>query len=84
MTEISDHPQCLHVTVYFGGTMCNCVECLKYSNETKIRMSYFQMDRRLTVLRFELLRSTACFVDCRSVLRSDINGSDDLTLRNIY
>jgi len=73
MTEKSDHPQCLHVTVYFGGTMCKYVECLKHRNKSNTKTPYFQMDRGLTVMRFELgcfeiLQSIACFVDCGSLL----------------
>jgi len=53
--------------------MCTCVECLKHRNKSNTKIPYFQMDRGLTVMRFELgcfelLQSTACFVDCGSLL----------------
>jgi len=64
--------------------MCKCVECLKYRNKTNTKTPYFQTDRGLTVMRFELLQSTACFMDCRSLLCSDMNRSDDVTSCNIY
>jgi len=66
MTEKSNHPLCLHVTAYFGGTMCKCVECLKYRNTTHTETPHFQMDRGLTVMRFEL----GCFELLQSTVYS--------------